>query len=284
MGIKNYVAFDCGNSSIRVLSGLFDGERIETELVHQVPNEAVKVNGIFYWDILYIFRELQRGLQKCYLEFGPVESVGISTWGIDFGLLGESQQLLGNPLCYRNTFGEIILNTLSQKEKEKLFNATGILEHSMNSLYQLIGIKEYLPEYYKEAKQLLLIPDLLAWLFTGRICGEPTIASTTQILNMRDWTYSSEVINHFNLNDSLLPPLTKHGDVYGDLKLDIADFLKINVCPFVSVPSHDTASAVVSVPAEREIPFYLFGYLVFDWDGAGRTSYQFRCIYRRLCK
>ncbi len=252
MGIKNYVAFDCGNSSIRVLSGLFDGERIKAELVHQVPNEAVKVNGIFYWDILYIFRELQRGLQKCYLEFGPVESVGISTWGIDFGLLGESQQLLGNPLCYRNTFGEIILNTLSQKEKEKLFNATGILEHSMNSLYQLIGIKEYLPEYYKEAKQLLLIPDLLAWLFTGRICGEPTIASTTQILNMRDWTYSSEVINHFNLNDSLLPPLTKHGDVYGDLKLDIADFLKINVCPFVSVPSHDTASAVVSVPAERE--------------------------------
>jgi rhamnulokinase len=252
MGMKNYVAFDCGNSSIRVLSGHFDGEKIKTELVHQVPNEAVKVNDIFYWDILHIFKELQIGLQKCYLEFGPVESVGISTWGIDFGLLGKSQQLLGNPLCYRNTFGKTVLNNLSKEEKDNLFNATGILDHPMNSLYQILGIREFLPEYYKEAEKLLLIPDLLAWLFTGRICGEPTIASTTQLLNMRNWSYSSEVMNYFELNDALFPPLTKHGETYGYLKQDIAESLKINECPFVSIPSHDTASAVVSVPAESE--------------------------------
>ena len=246
---KNYVAFDCGNSSIRVLSGLFDGEKIETQLVHQVPNEAIEVNGIFYWDILYIFRELQIGLQKAFLEYGSVESVGISTWGIDFGLLGKSGQLLGNPLCYRNTFGETVLKGLSQKEKDKLFKATGILDHPMNSLYQLLGIREYLPEYYKEAENFLLIPDLLAWLFTGMICGEPTIASTTQILNMRDWSYSMEVINHFKLNEKLLPPVIKHGEIYGNLKQDIANSLKINVCPFISIPSHDTASAVVSVPS-----------------------------------
>lgn len=249
---KNYVAFDCGNSSIRVLSGLFDGERIETKLIHQVPNEAINVNDIFYWDILYIFRELQTGLQKAYLEYGPVESVGISTWGIDFGLLGKSGQLLGNPLCYRNTLGETVLKDLTQAEKDKIFEATGILDHPMNSLYQLLGIREYLPEYYKEAEQFLLIPDLLAWLFTGKICGEPTIASTTQILNMRDWSYSSEVIDHFGLAPPLFPPLTKHGEIYGNLKQNIADSLKINVCPFVSIPSHDTASAVVSVPAESD--------------------------------
>lgn len=247
--IKNYVAFDCGNSSVRVLSGLFDGEKIETKLIHQVPNEAININNVFYWDILYIFRELQVGLQKAYLEYGPVESVGISTWGIDFGLLGKSGQLLGNPLCYRNIFGEKILKDLSKSEKDKIFKATGILDHPMNSLYQLLGIREYLPEYYNEAEKFLLIPDLLAWLFTGEICGEPTIASTTQILNMRDWSYSSEVIDHFKLDPTLFPPLTKHGEVYGELKLNIADSLKINVCPFVSIPSHDTASAVVSVPA-----------------------------------
>ena len=124
-GKKNYVAFDCGNSSIRIVSGLFDGRKIETRLVHQVPNEAVDINGIFYWDILYIFRELQIGLQKAFLEYGPVESVGISTWGIDFGLLGKSHQLLGNPLCYRNTLGEAVFNDLSKAEKEKIFKATG---------------------------------------------------------------------------------------------------------------------------------------------------------------
>jgi len=249
---KNYVAFDCGNSSIRVLSGLYDGDKVDTKLIHQVPNEAIEVNGIFYWDILYIFRELQNGLQKAYLEYGPIESVGISTWGIDFALLGASGQLLGNPLCYRNTFGETILKNLTQKEKDKLFQATGILDHPMNSLYQLLGIREFLPEYYKEAEQFLLIPDLLAWLFTGVICGEPTIASTTQILNMKDWSYSPEVIDHFKLNEKLLPPVMKHGEVYGNLKKEISDRLKINVCPFISIPSHDTASAVVSVPAESD--------------------------------
>ena len=249
---KNYVAFDCGNSSIRVLSGLFDGEKIETKLIHQVPNEAINVNNVFYWDILYIFRELQTGLQKAFFEYGPVESVGISTWGIDFGLLGKSGQLLGNPLCYRNTFGETVLKGLTKAEKDKIFQATGIPDHPMNSLYQLLGIREYLPEYYKEAENFLLIPDLLAWLFTGEICGEPTIASTTQILNMRDWTYSSEVIDHFKLVPPLFPSLTKHGEIYGNLKQNIADSLKVNVCPFVSIPSHDTASAVVSVPAESD--------------------------------
>lgn len=250
--MRNYVAFDCGNSSIRVVSGLYDGEKIALHLIHQVPNEAVNINGIFYWDILNIFRELQAGLRKSFLEYGPIESVGISTWGIDFGLLGKSGQLLGNPLCYRNTFGGTVLNDLSRVEKDKIFKATGILDHPMNSLYQLLGIRKYLPEYYEEAQRFLLIPDLLAWLFTGKICGEPTIASTTQILNMRNWTYSKEVIDHFNLNDRLFPPLTRHGESYGDLKQELADSLKINVCPFVSVPSHDTASAVVSVPAEEE--------------------------------
>ncbi len=250
--MRNYVAFDCGNSSIRVVSGLYDGEKIALHLIHQVPNEAVNINGIFYWDILNIFRELQAGLRKSFLEYGPIESVGISTWGIDFGLLGKSGQLLGNPLCYRNTFGGTVLNDLSRVEKDKIFKATGILDHPMNSLYQLLGIRKYLPEYYEEAQRFLLIPDLLAWLFTGKICGEPTIASTTQILNMRNWTYSKAVIDHFNLNDRLFPPLTRHGESYGDLKHELADSLKINVCPFVSVPSHDTASAVVSVPAEEE--------------------------------
>ncbi len=251
MDIKNYVAFDCGNSSIRVVSGLYDGEKIELKLIHQVPNETVNVNGIFYWDILHIFQELQIGLQKAFLEYGPVESVGISTWGIDFGLLGKSNQLLGNPLCYRNNLGETVLKDLSKKEKYKTFKETGIPDHPMNSLYQLIGIRKYLPEYYEKAEKLLLIPDLLAWLFTGEICGEPTIASTTQMMDMRNGYYSSEVIQQYNLNSSLLPSLTKHGEIYGNLKQEIADRLKIKACPFVSIPSHDTASAVVAVPADE---------------------------------
>ncbi len=136
---KNYVAFDCGNSSIRVMSGLYDGNSIELKKVHQVPNEPVSVNGIFYWDILYIFKELQAGLLKAFLKYGPVESVGISTWGIDFGLIGKSHQLLGNPLSYRNTLGENNPKRSSDEAKHKTFMATGIPDHPMNSVYQLLG-------------------------------------------------------------------------------------------------------------------------------------------------
>ncbi len=249
---ENFVAFDCGNSSIRVVTGLYDGEKIELKLVHQVPNETVNVNQIHYWDILYIYRELKSGLQKSFIQYGPVASVGICTWGIDFGLLGESRQLLGNPLCYRNSLGEAVLKKLTEKEKYRIFSATGIPDHPMNSLYQLLGIKKYLPEYYAAAKTLLLMPDLLAWFFTGEICGEPTIASTTQMLNMRDNTYALEVIDQYALDASFLPPLTAHGKCYGSLKQEIADTLKMTVCPFVSVASHDTASAVVAVPAKED--------------------------------
>ncbi len=250
--LQNIVAFDCGNSSVRVVSGLFDGKSVETRVVHQVPNEAININGVFYWDILYIFRELQKGLQKAYLEYGPIESVGISTWGIDFGLLGESGQLLGNPLCYRNTFGQSVLDVLPESEKRRTFKATGIPEHPMNSLYQLLGIRRYLPEYYKNARKMLLIPDLLAYLFTGVIQGEPTIASTTQMMDMREHCYTDDVFEQFDIDSSLFPELTNHGIVYGELKEELADSLKINRCPFISVPSHDTASAVVSVPAGSE--------------------------------
>ncbi|OQY34777.1 MAG: hypothetical protein B6241_03605 [Spirochaetaceae bacterium 4572_59] len=249
---QNIVAFDCGNSSIRVVSGLYNCERIETHVVHQVPNEAISINGVFYWDILYIFKELQKGLQKAYIEFGPIESVGISTWGIDFGLLGKSGQLLGNPLCYRNTFGQSILDVLPESEKQMTFNATGIPEHPMNSLYQLLGIRRYLPEYYENGNTFLLIPDLLAYLFTGVIQGEPSIASTTQMMDMRTQRYSDGVFEQFGIDGSLFPELTDHGVVYGELNDELTEHLKINRCPFVSIPSHDTASAVVSVPAESD--------------------------------
>lgn len=248
----NMVAFDCGNSSVRVVTGLYNGDKIDTHVVHQVPNEAILVNGVYYWDILYIFRELQKGLQKSFHEFGPIESVGISTWGIDFGLLGESGQLLGNPLCYRNVFGQSILDDMNSEEKKNVFDATGIPDHPMNSLYQLLGIRKYLPEYYTAATRLLLIPDLLAYLFTGTLLGEPTIASTTQMMNMERWAYSNKVFKQFDLNPSLFPSLVSHGDTYGNLKQELADSLKINSCPFVSIPSHDTASAVVSVPADDD--------------------------------
>ncbi len=244
-----HIAFDCGNSSIRVVAGIFDGSSIRMHLVQQVPNETVEVNGFAYWDILYIFDRLKKGLKKAYQEFGVIDSVGISTWGIDFGLIGPSGQLLGNPLCYRNPLGPEMLGRLSEEQREELFLETGIPEHPMNTIYQLLGVREFFPEILKSARTMLLIPELLAWLFTGTMRGESSIGSTTQMMDMRTKTWSAGVLDRFGIDRSLFPEPLPHGQSYGRLRESIARELGMEPCEFLCVPGHDTASAVVSVPA-----------------------------------
>ena len=251
-GARQYIAIDCGNSSIRVVRGTFDGRKIDTTLVHQVSNDPVCVNGLYYWDILRLFHELQRGIRKARKEFGYIASIGISTWGIDFALLGPSGQMLGNPLCYRNPLGATMLSGLSEAEKDELFLETGICEHPMNTLYQLLGLRKFLPELYEKADRLLLIPDLFAWMLTGAMRSESTIASTTQMCDMRSCAYSKAVLDRFGLSASLFSPMIAHGEVYGLLRPELAEFLGMDPCPVVCVPSHDTASAVVSVPADED--------------------------------
>jgi len=247
-----HVAFDCGNSSIRVVAGVFDGATIQTHVVHQVPNDTIAVNGLEYWDILAIFKELQRGLKKVYQDFGAIDSVGIATWGIDFGMLGASGQLIGNPLCYRNGIGQEMLSRLAEGERRELFSETGIPAHPMNTLYQLLGVREFLPELFGSAQTILLIPELLAWMFTGSMRGESSIDSTTQMLDMRTKRWSGRVLDRFGFRRSLFPDPIGHGESYGMLRKCIADELRMPPCEFLCVPSHDTASAVVSVPTDED--------------------------------
>jgi len=247
--IRNIVAFDCGNSSIRVILGRFDGEHIEPTLVHQVEQKEIEINGLFYWDILYIFSELQKGLQAAYRECGRIDSAGICTWGIDFGMIGGQGQLISNPLCYRNSLGGRVLQRLSPDERRQMFDLTGIHNHQMNSLYQLKAYQEEFPEQLAAVKGILLIPDLLAYLFTGVRAGERTIASTTQYYSVIDKDYSKAVLEKFSLEPTLFPPLIENGAVIGEIKPEIANSLKINTFPFICVPSHDTACAAAAAPA-----------------------------------
>jgi len=246
------VGFDCGNSSIRTVIGRYDGSSIEMELVQQEPNGAVTVNGVHYWDILNIFNIMQNGLKKAVETYGHIDSVGITTWGIDFGLLGASGHLLNNPFCYRNEFGLKGMESVDESIRQRLFELTGIQNHPMNSLYQLVGIRKLVPEYYSIAKDLLFVPDLLTYMFTGEKGTESTIASTSQLLDMRTQQYSPEVLDLMGLERTMFHPVIPHGQVRGMMLPCIAEKLNIPSLPFISVPSHDTASAVVSVPATTE--------------------------------
>ncbi len=248
----NCVAFDCGNSSFRTVLGQFDGTRTTMEVISQVSHNPIEVNGLYYWDILHVFDGLKKGLKQAVNHVGHIDSIGICTWGIDFGFLDHNGFLLSNPLCYRNSIGEEELSGLSDTEKRWMFEKTGIQNHRMNSLYQLAGIKRIMPDLYGISRHFLLIPDLLGYFFTGEKYTEFSIASTTQLLDVRNKSYSQEVIDRFGLSLSMFKPLKKHGEVIGMLKNSIAEELRIPACPVICVPSHDTASAVTAVPTQEK--------------------------------
>lgn len=246
----NCVAFDCGNSSFRTVLGQFDGTRTVMEVVSQISHNTVEVNGLYYWDILHVFDGLKQGLKEAVNRAGHIDSIGISTWGVDFGFLDKNGFLLANPLCYRNSIGEEELSSLSDAEKRWMFEKTGIQNNRINSLYQLIGIKRIMPDLFGIAKHLLMIPDLLGYFFTGEKFTEVSIASTTQLLDVRNNEYSEDVIYRFGLSPNILKPLKNHGEIIGMLKDSIAEELHISTCPVICVPSHDTACAVAAVPTQ----------------------------------
>ena len=248
----NCVAFDCGNSSFRTMLGKYDGKHLTMEVVDKVPHNAIEVNGLYYWDILKIFDGLKQGLKKAYHIVKKIDSIGICTWGIDFGFIDQNGFLLANPLSYRNPIGEEELSALSDVERRWMFDQTGIQNHRMNSIYQLQGIKRIMPNLLNIADRFLLIPDLLNYLFTGVVNSEFSIASTTQILDVRTKQYSQNVIDRFGYKKDLFPPLKPHGSVIGNLRTSICEELRIPSCKVICVPSHDTACAVTAVPAKED--------------------------------
>ena len=244
-----HVAFDCGNSSFRVLLGTFENDNLAVDVIEQVSNDPIRINGYLYWDILRIFDGLKKGLKKAYDKTGCIDTVGITTWGIDFGIFSKNDILLSNPLCYRNTFGVDSYNSHSEEQKDDNWKDTGIQNHPMNSLYQMEGIRKKMPEVWENADTVLFIPDMLNYLFTGSKYTERSIASTSQLFDVRENNYSKSVLERYDLSSSLFPEIMRHGDAVGMLKKEICKELNINnQIPFICTPSHDTASAVVAVP------------------------------------
>lgn len=251
----NCVAFDCSNSSIRTVLGQYDGADLRMGVVHQAENQPIDVNDLFYWDILYVFNEMRKGLQKAHRECGHIDSVGVCTWGVDFGLLDKSGYLLANPLSYRNTLGQEVLSGLTSEEREFNFYQSGIQNSRINSLYQLLAIKKLFPGLFALANDLLLIPDLLVYMFTGEKRTEYTIASTTQMVDVSSRGFSKEILDYYQVPADLFNPMVAHGERYGYLRNSLVDVLGVNRAPFVCVASHDTASAVAAIPVVDDEDF-----------------------------
>ena len=246
--MKKVLAFDFGASSGRAIIGSFDNGKISLQEIHRFSNDPVKVNGTLYWDVLRLLHEIKQGIVRAKMA-GGFDSIGIDTWGVDFGLIDKDGRLLENPVHYRDprTAG-LVEEAFKTIPKEKLYKITGIQFMELNTLFQLISLRRQRPELLERADKMLFMPDLLAYFLTGKMCAEYSIASTSQLIDIENRTWSKELLEAFDIPESLFAPLVQPGTVLGELTDEICEELGVDKVPVISVCGHDTQSAITAVP------------------------------------
>lgn len=253
MTAKHYIAFDLGAESARAIVGSLEDGRIQFEELHRFPSRNIEVQGRRYWDILYIFAEMQEALAKFARQFGPAcAGIGVDTWGVDFGILGESGELLQNPVTYRDhrTDGIIERAFAEVIPAEELYGRTGIQFLQFNSIFQLWALSQTAPEVLREARTFLTIPDLLHYFLSGVAKCEYTEASTSAMLDVHTRSWDLELLAKFGIPTGMLPDIVQPGTVLGPIDANLARVTGIDPdTPVITPCTHDTGSAVVAVPA-----------------------------------
>ena len=254
-------AVDIGASGGRVIAARVSDSGVETHEVSRFPNEPVVAAGTLYWDILGLHASVLTGLSAAASSF-PLASAGIDSWGVDYGLLDEVGALIGNPVHYRDSRTDGVTAGIPHTE---LYAATGIQQLPINTIYQLIAAAG--TPSLSAARTLLLIPDLLGYWLTGVIGAEVTNASTTGLLDVSSRQWAAGVMERTGIPVGLFPPLRQPGDLIGPITVGALDAPgSLGRLPLIAVGSHDTASAVVAVPAaERHFAYISSG----TWSLAG---------------
>lgn len=245
-----FAAVDLGAASGRVMLGRAGGGELHLEEVHRFPNRPVRLAGTLHWDVLALYAGVLDGLRAAGQRAGErLAGVGVDSWAVDYGLLDASGALIGNPVHYRDTRTEGMAAKLAAVlPAAELYRATGLAHLPFNTVYQLLAARG--TPALAAARRLLLIPDLVAYWLTGRAGTELTNASTTALLDPRTGTFSRRVAEAADVDLGLFPPLRRPGDPAGELLPTVLEETGLTgPVPVTAVGSHDTASAVVGVPA-----------------------------------
>lgn len=245
------LAIDLGASSGRGIVGQFDGEKLTLTENHRFTNEPVNTSGHFCWDILRIFHEIKSSILKCSLSSDKdIKSIGIDTWGVDYAYLDKNGALLANPYHYRDTRTEGIQDYAFAKVPfSEIYGVTGIQTANFNTIYQLIADLRDRPEVVAAADKMLFTPDLLNYFLTGEKFTEYTIASTGAILDAAKFDIAKDLLAKFGINNNLFSPVVMPGHHVGKLTSSLREELGDIQAEVVNIAAHDTASAVIAVPA-----------------------------------
>ena len=253
-----FLAFDLGATSGRSILGVLEDGKVAIKELTRFPNGITELHGKYYWNLTGLYQALKDGLKACSREGITPHSIGIDTWGVDVVPIAEDGSILSMPRAYRDPYTVGAPERFFQKiPREKVYDKTGIQIMNFNTLYQIFaGIEEgYVP--LKQAKELLFMPDALAYMLTGEKVCEYTIASTSQILDPRTKEFDTELLEAAGVDASILRKPVFPGTVVGPLTDALAQETRIGKINVVSVAGHDTASAVASVPALDENFAYL---------------------------
>ncbi|MCE9603821.1 MAG: rhamnulokinase [Planctomycetia bacterium] len=251
MSDQIFLAVDIGASSGRLLAGLFNGRRLQLEEVHRFENGAVDFGGSLQWNVLGLWQQILSGMRAARSKYGDrIRSIGVDTWGVDFALLGRDDVMLGNPVSYRDRRTEGQMDrAVAQLGREEIFSHTGLQFMPINTLYQLMALQAQNSPLLEAAKSFLMMPDLFHFLLTGVKANEITNATTTQFFNpvLRNW--ASELLDKLGLPTHILGELAEPGTTLGSLRSSVARETGLPPIDVVLPGTHDTASAVLAVPA-----------------------------------
>lgn len=249
---KRVLAIDFGASSGRAILGTFDGGKITLEEVHRFSNDPVKIGDTMYWDVLRLFYEIKQGIVKA-AQAGGFDSIGIDTWGVDFGLIDEFGCLLENPVHYRDERTKGLIEECAETvSNEEFYNATGIQFMELNTVYQLYALKKHRPHMLERADKILFMPDLFGYLLTGKMTTEYSIATTSQMIDLKTKKWAAGLLDKLGIPSRLLCEIAPSGSVLGKIREDIATECGVEQVEVISVCGHDTQSAITAVPAESE--------------------------------
>lgn len=250
--VHHFLAFDFGAESGRAILARFDGQSLTLSETHRFANPNGRMNGSLQWDLLGQWENIKVGLRKACQSVDPssIRSLGVCTWGVDFGLLGADGSILGNPVCYRDARTDGMLDeAFKLVPKRELFEITGIQFMQLNTLYQLLALSRANSSQLAGAETMLFVPDLFNYLLTGVARSELSIASTSQMLDARSGQWSIPLLRKIGIPEHILPPIIAPGTRLGRLREDVAAECGSPRIEVIAPCGHDTGSAVVAVPA-----------------------------------
>ena len=247
-----YLAIDIGASSGRHILGYLENGQIKLDEIHRFSNGMTQKDGRLIWDVEHLFEEIKTGMKKC-AELGKIPfSVGIDTWAVDFVLLDAKGKRISDAVAYRDSRTEGVDEKVYECIPEaELYARTGIQKQKFNTIYQLMALNCQEPELLIQAERMLLIPDYFHYLLTGKKVAEYTNASTTQLVSPQTKQWDMNLIGMLGYPEKIFPEIAVPGTCLGELTEAIQKEIGFN-CNVVLPGTHDTASAVVAVPAGKD--------------------------------